>query len=62
MLWGLNPRFDEITQKYTDGFDERAATRINSTKIDPKLEKRDSMHFNSADATIATQSQMISVP
>lgn len=56
---GLNPRFDEILQKYTDYFGERAMSRINPTKIDPKLEKRDHMHFNGSDATIATLSQML---
>lgn len=45
--WNLNPHFDEVAQQ------------INPTKVYERLGKRDSMHFNNTEETIAATSLMI---
>lgn len=35
--WGLNPRFGEVTQLYTDYLDERSVPRINPTRLYEEL-------------------------
>lgn len=49
--WGLNPRFEEVTQHYVDYPDQRAVPQISPTKLYANLGKRDSMHFDSAGET-----------
>lgn len=39
-------------QKFTGYFDERAVPRIYPTKLYPRLNKRDHVHFDASDATI----------
>lgn len=55
---GLNPRFDDIMQKYIDYFDESANPRMNPAKLGSRLNKRDHMHFDASNATVAELSQM----
>lgn len=58
-LGGLNPRCDQITQKYIDSFDERAVPRIKLMMLYSKLQKRGYMHFVSSGATVYAMSELI---
>lgn len=58
--WDLQPRFDEVTQRYIDYLEERTVPRINPTRLYEKLRKRDLMHFNSSQDNIAALSLVIS--